>query len=128
MKVPSTNEANVESAEKALGVRLPREFRERLMAMNGGELTTGGDDWKVFPVLDATQPQPVAPGDLVAEAKRAAALPGYPKGAIAIAVNKAGDLLVLLPATLPRRLDPQVQKWSLETQKCKPVALRYDDK
>jgi hypothetical protein len=50
-----TTESHIEAAERELGVRLPREFRERLVARNGGELTTtAGDDWQVFPVFDST--------------------------------------------------------------------------
>ena len=127
MALPTT-EANVAAAEKALGVRLPREYRERLMSVNGGELTTGGDDWLVFPVLDASQPGASRTGDIISETKRARGLAGFPQEAIAIASNGAGDFLVLMPTASSKRIDPQVQRWSRETQRCKAVALRYDDK
>ena len=116
-----TTEANVEVAERDLRVRLPREYRERLMSVNGGELSTGGDDWRVFPVLDASHRAASRTNDIVSETRRARSLDGFPKDAIAIASNTAGDFLVLMPTSSSKSLDPQVQLWSHETHKCKAV-------
>jgi hypothetical protein len=123
-----TTEIHVAAAERELGVALPREYRERLLARNGGELTTAGDDWQVFPVFDATNRKTAgrSAGHLVLETRSARASDGFPKGAVAIASNGTGDLLVLVPAESSGRLDPQVQVWNHETRKCKPCALRYD--
>ena len=122
-----TTEANVAAAERDLAVRLPREYRDRLFSVNGGELSTGGDDWAVFPVLDSSQPAARRTKDIVAETRRARGMEGFPPGAVAIASNTAGDLLVLLPKG-PKSLDPQVQLWNHETRQCKAVPLSYDDK
>ena len=122
-----TNELHVETAERELGVKLPTEFRERLLARNGGELSTAGDDWRVFPVLDANRTAGRAVGHMVQENHVARARDGFPQGAIAIAGNGAGDLLVLMPKGPSGRLDPQVFVWSHETRKCTPAALRYED-
>jgi hypothetical protein len=123
-----TTEANVEAAERDLGVRLPREFRERLMNVNGGELSTGGDDWRVFPVLDSSQPAAGRTTDIVSETRRVRSLVGFPKDAVPIAANGAGDFLVLMPTSSSKRIDPQVKRWNHETHQCKAVPLRYDDK
>jgi hypothetical protein len=122
-----TTEIHVAAAERELGVVLPREYRERLLARNGGELTTAGDDWQVFPVFDATNRKTTArsAGHIVLETRSARAWEGFPKGAVAIASNGTGDLLVLMPGVAPGSLDPQVQVWNHETRKCKPCALRY---
>lgn len=124
-----TTETHIAEAERELGIKLPREYRERLMARNGGELSTAGDDWQVFPVFDATNRKTAgrSAGHIVLETRSARASKGFPKGAVAIASNGTGDLLVLIPAGSPDRLDPQVQVWSHETHACKPTALRYDD-
>jgi hypothetical protein len=124
-----TSEAHVEAAEAEIGVRLPREFRKRLLARNGGELTTAGDDWQVFPVFDATNRKTAgrSAGNIVLENRNARTWEGFPHGAIAIASNGTGDLLVLLAGTSPGRLNPQVQVWNHETGKCKAAALRYDE-
>jgi SMI1 / KNR4 family (SUKH-1) len=127
MPFPTTEE-NVEAAERDLRVRLPREYRERLISVNGGELSTGGGNWRVFPVLDLSRPAASRTNDIVTETRRARSLDGFPKDAVAIASNAAGDFLALVPASSSKGLDPQVQLWSRETHKCKAVALRYDDK
>ena len=124
-----TTEAQVEAAERELGMKLPREYRERLMARNGGELSTAGDDWRVFPIFDPTDRKTArrSTNHIVLETRNARALEGFPQGAVAIASNGAGDFLVLMPKGSSGRLDPQVQVWNHETRKCKPAALRYDD-
>jgi hypothetical protein len=124
-----TTEARVEAAERELGVKLPREYRARLMARNGGELSTAGDDWQVFPVFDPTDRKTTArsANHIVLETRNARGWEGFPKGAVAIASNGAGDFLVLMPKGSSGRLDPQVQLWNHETRRCKPVALHYDD-
>jgi hypothetical protein len=123
-----TDEVHVQAAERELGVRLPREYRERILARNGGELSTAGDDWQVFPVFDATNRKTAgrSAGHIVLENQSARAWEGFPKGAVAIASNGDGDLLLLLPGASSGELDPQVQVWNHETRKCKPAALRYD--
>jgi len=123
-----TTEIHVSAAERELGVKLPREYRERLMNRNGGELSTAGDDWQVFPVFDATNRKTAGrtAGHIVLETLSARAWQGFPEGAVAIASNGAGDLLVFVATGLSGQLDPQVQVWNHETRKCKPCALRYD--
>jgi hypothetical protein len=123
-----TTEASIATAERDLAVRLPREYRDRLISVNGGELSTGGDDWAVFPVLDSSRPTAGRTKDIVAETRRARSLQGFPTGAVAIASNTAGDLLVLMPKGESKNLDPQVRLWNHETRQCKAAPLRYDDK
>jgi hypothetical protein len=124
-----TTEAHIEAAERELGVKLPHEYRVRLMARNGGELSTAGDDWCVFQVFDPTDRKTAgrSANHIVLETRNARAWEGFPKDAIAIASNGAGDFLVLMPARSSGGLDSQVYLWNHETRKCKPVALRYDD-
>jgi SMI1 / KNR4 family (SUKH-1) len=122
-----TTEASVATAEQDLAVRLPREYRDRLDSVNGGELSTGDDDWAVFPVVDLSHPATGRTKDMVAETRRARGVEGFPAGAVAIASNTADDLLILIP-TGNKSLDPQVRLWNHETRQCKAVPLRYDDK
>ena len=124
-----TTEAQIEAAERELGLKLPHEYRLRLMARNGGELATAGDDWQVFPVFDPTDHKTAArsANHIVLETRNARTWEGFPQDAVAIASNGSGDFLVLMPARSSGRLDPQVHLWNHETRKCKPVALRYDD-
>jgi hypothetical protein len=122
-----TKEEIVAVAERELGVRLPREYRARLVAANGGALATGGSAWKVFPVRDPARPAASPGGDLVSATHRARAEAGFPADAVAIASNGDGDLLVLVQSASGNRLEAQVHRWSHETRRCKPVPLRYDD-
>jgi hypothetical protein len=126
MSFPTT-EANVATAERNLSVSLPREYRERLISINGGELSTGGDSWVVFPVADSAQLPSKRTKDIVTETRMARNLQGFPDGAVAIASNADGDFLVFVPKDNLKHLDPQVQLWSRETHQCKSVPLRYDD-
>lgn len=100
------------------------------MARNGGELTTAGDDWQVFPVFDATNRKTASrsASHLVVETRKAREWPGFPEDAVAIAANGSGDFLVLLRRSASTELDSQVHVWSHETRKCNPAALRYDDR
>ena len=124
-----TTEAHVEAAERELGIKLPHEYRLRLIGRNGGELTTAGDDWEVFPVFDSTDRRTAgrSSNHIVVETRNARRWEGFPNDAVAIASSGTGDYLVLLPARSSGRLDPQVHVWNHETRKCTPVPLRYDD-
>ena len=124
-----TTEARVEAAERELGVKLPHEYRVRLMARNGGELSTACDDWRVFPVFDPTDRKTAArsANHIVLETRNARIWEGFPPDAVAIASNGAGDFLMLMPVRSSGRLDPQVHVWNHETRQSKPVALHYDD-
>ena len=122
-----TTEPYIEAAERELGVKLPQEYRERLLASNGGELSTADDDWQVFPVFDTSNRKTVgrSAGHIVAENQSARTWAGFPMGAIAIAGNGEGDLLVLLAEGRAGRLNAQVNVWNHETLKCTPAALNY---
>jgi hypothetical protein len=76
----ATTIAKVETAERYLGVHLPEEFRQRLVSVNGGELSTGGEDWRLFPVLDITNHSTADHGttDIVSETRHARTLEGFP--------------------------------------------------
>jgi tRNA(Arg) A34 adenosine deaminase TadA len=127
-----TTQAHVAAAERELGVKLPREFRERLMARNGGDLATAGDDWLVFPVPDTTTRGTSgaawdSSAHLVAQNRAARERKGFPPGAVAIATNRAGDLLVLVPKGDSGQFEPRVMIWKHETGECVATALRYED-
>lgn len=47
-------ESDMETAEAALGVRLPAALRSRLMRDNGGEVEVGDDLFELFKVLDTS--------------------------------------------------------------------------
>ena len=122
-----TTEARVQAAEAELGVRLPEEFRRRLIANNGGELSTADDDWQVFPVFDATDRKRAArsANHIVHETSRARRSQRFPDGAVAIAANGTGDLLVFLGQRGTNGLDGRVFHWCHETGDSQLTALDY---
>ena len=124
-----TTEAHIQAAERELGVRLPREYRERLLTRNGGELSTSGEDWQVFPVFDTTNRKTAtrSASHIVAENRRLRSWVGFPERAVAIGSDGSGNVLLFLPLDASGRLDPQVFVWDHETRKCIAAALRYED-
>lgn len=126
MLLPTTEQC-IQVAETALGTKLPAEFRNRLLTNNGGELTTAGSDWRVFPVLDTTDGvrKTRTANHMVAETQRAASLPGFPAGAVAVGTNDSGQLLVFLRhGTLPL-LQGRLLRWDPISKQCEPTALDY---
>jgi hypothetical protein len=121
-----TTEDRIAAAEAQLGTRLPAEYRNRLISQNGGELETADDSWQVFPVFDSSDRKRASrsANHIVRETQQAATWPGFPEGAVAIASNGTGDLLVFLPRD-KNQLDGRVQLWSHETQECTPTALDF---
>ena len=121
-----TTEDRIAAAEAQLGVRLPAEYRNRLISQNGGELETEDDDWIVFPVFDSSDRKRASrsANHIVRETKQAMTWPGFPAGAIAVAENGTGDVLVFLPGA-NGQLDGRLQYWNHETQECSPTALDF---
>lgn len=95
------SEDNIQTAETALGRRLPVELRERLQINNGGDVSTAEDDWILNPVRDASDRKRSArtANDIVKETQEARGWPSFPTGGIAVASNGMGDLLILQPGS-----------------------------
>ena len=114
--------ANIERAEQALGRALPYAMRERLVRHNGGEVAAGDDQgWQLHPVLDETDRCTIArtTSHLVSETEEARGWETFPKGAVAIASNGTGDLLILCAGS------DDVQLWNHETGDCSPVTVDW---
>jgi hypothetical protein len=125
MAFPTTAD-RVAAAEAQLGVRLPSEYRNRLISNNGGDLETADDVWQVFPVFDDTDRKRAgrSANHIVRETHQATQWPGFPCGAVAVAANGTGDLLVFLPGA-GGTCDGRLQLWSHESQECSPTALDF---
>ncbi len=114
------SESYLRDAEARLGRSLPLSLRARLLRDNGGGIQCDGDEWQLFPIWDPTDRRTIrkTTTHLVAESHRAATRwPRFPVGAIAIAENGTGDLLVL------RSGGDQIELWLHETGQ----VLRADD-
>jgi hypothetical protein len=123
----ATTENCVAAAERELNVVLPAEYRQRLTSVNGGGITTAGDDWLVFPVKDDTDASRAEQtrNHLVVQASAARSEKSFPVDALAIASNSRGDLLVLLKAEGAVRLDGRVHVWDRATGQLRPTALDF---
>ena len=125
MAFPTTAD-RIAAAEAQLGVRLPAEYTNRLISDNGGELETADDVWQVFPVFDDTDRKRAgrSANHIVRETQLATQWSGFPKGAVAVAANGTGDLLVFLLGA-DGTCNGRLQHWSHDTQECSPTALDF---
>lgn len=117
----------METAEAALGARLPASLRLRLMRDNGGEVEVGDDFFELFKVLDTSDPVRLArtsARDVVRENQSAREWPGFPTAVIAIADNGTGDMLVL--ALEGPSLGERAFVWDHETAELVDVAAVAD--
>jgi hypothetical protein len=122
-----TRKERIAAAEEQLGAQLPPEYRNRLASHNSGDLMTAGDKWRVFPVLDTTDARTSArtANHLVVKAQQASGRSGFPAGAVAIAENGSGDLLVFRPGPIKGTLGGRLERWDHVTGQCTPTALDY---
>lgn len=119
-----TDEAHLREAERELGRSLPKPLRERLLRDNGGEVTiTGYPDedevWQLHPVWDPSDRKRASrsANHIVRETREAAS--DLPAGAVVIAANGTGDLLVL--ASEPER----VSWWDPASGELHPVEVDW---
>ena len=115
------SEALIVEAEHALGRRLPRLFRERLVKNNGGEVASAEDDWTIHPVWDPTDRRTIArtASHIVIEVDQARAWAGFPSDAIPLAINDEGDRIIVRAA----RDDPEF--WDHETGLTTPIEIDW---
>jgi len=119
-------EDRITEAERELGRKLPDAFRRRLMRKNGGEVEVSGypsDDavWQLHPVRDPSDRKRAGPSanDIVRETRQAHSGPGLSMGAVVIANNGTGDLLLLLAN------DNRPYWWDHETTEVRPVTTDW---
>jgi hypothetical protein len=103
--------ALIHEAEPQLGKKLPMDLRLRLHRNNGGEIWAAGDVWQLFPVSDASDRRRITrtANHIVRETRAARARAGFPEGAIAIAENGGGDVLIV------RAGSENIEFWDHET-------------
>jgi hypothetical protein len=108
---------HLDAAEARLGRRLPLDLRARLSRDNGGEVKVGDEVWWLHPVWDPTDRKTMrkTASHIVAETASAREWPGFPEGAIAIANNGGGDLLIV------RAGSDEIELWDHETGELDPV-------
>lgn len=96
------DESAIIRAEAALGRRLPDTLRARLMRDNGGEIDADNDVWALIPVFDDSDRRRLTrtANHIVRETDSARrGWRGFPEGAVVVADDGSGDLVVLLPGS-----------------------------
>jgi hypothetical protein len=110
--------------EARLGRRLPDVHRDRLILENGGEIKAAREIWTLYPMWDATNRKTMGrtANHIVRENEslRRDWADILPTGAIAIADNGGGDLLVIQPD------QDVVLFWDHETGELSPVKVNWD--
>lgn len=115
----------VQRTEKKLGRRLPAGYVARICRHNGGEVSAGGDRWRLHPIFDDSDKKRLKRtcNDIVGEtATVSESWSEFPVGAVVIGANGAGDVLILLPDSQPDRFSDSVYWWDHETGQVNGVA------
>lgn len=128
MPFPTTVE-QVRKTEEKLGRKLPSTYVGRMLEENGGIVETETDNWSLHPLFDDSDRTRLKRtcNDVILETRQAASWVGFPDGAIAIAANGAGDMLLFLAATEPGRFDAKVIAWDHETGTLTVVAEDFTE-
>jgi hypothetical protein len=88
----------IAAAERELGFVFPVAWRSALERRNGGELALSDDDWRIYPVWDDSDRKHAGrtANHVARETAQARTWPQFPTGAVALASNDSGDLLIVL--------------------------------
>lgn len=116
------DEIHLKRTEDKLGALLPDSYRRAMMVANGGEVGSNAEDWYLYPIMDSTDKKRLARtcNDVLAETARLAGWERFPRQALAIANNGAGDQLLLLRSD--DRFEAAVYCWCHETGELTKVA------
>jgi hypothetical protein len=117
----------IDAVGAALGWMMPVGLRERLRRNNGGEVVfegyPGDPVWWLLPVRDDSDRKRLSrtAHDLVTETNAARSDDGFPPGAVVVAENGTGDLVVVLAG------QSAPQWWDHETGETAPVTTEWSE-
>ena len=109
------SEEQLAHAEKEIGLKLPHEYREAMKLDNGGEAFIEEDDWKFYPIKDASDRKRLSRtcNHIISETKSCGGFGNFPENTLAIASNGLGDQMVFIKES-GRFLD-EIFLWLHET-------------
>jgi hypothetical protein len=129
MPFPITAE-EIAKTESKLGLTFPLGFKARMIRDNGGEIKAADDYWQLIPFFDTSDKKRLARtcNDIVRETKSASEQPGFPEGAVVVADNGTGDLLLLVPTeTDSKALGEEIYFWNHETRETELVSASIQE-
>ncbi len=120
-------ESFVIAAERLLGAPLPSSYRNSMLRANGGEVEISGGIWQLHPVADSSDRKRLSrsANHIPRETEVCRGWDGFPDEAIAIAINGAGDRLVLVRRG--RFFDPSIHLWRHGTDELIQVADEFPE-
>ncbi len=121
----SVEQKYIKQMESKLGVTFPKAFHTGMVISNGGEIDTGQEYWRLFPVFDTSDKKRLkrTSNDIIRETKTAKEWTGFPESGVAIGCNDSGDFLIMLSMVDDKsRLQDVVYAWDHETGKIRIVS------
>lgn len=108
---------------------MPKDFRDRLLLDNGGEIEALDDTWQLNPVFDASDPRRAkrTASHIVRETAQARRWSGFPPDAVAIASDGSGNHLVFLSAPGGASLQDAVYVWWHEGGELEQVSDSFSE-
>lgn len=121
------SEEELAKTEGELGAKFPKEYREAMMADNGGEASTEEDDWEFYPIRDTSDRKRLSRtcNHILNETESCRGFGNFPDNAIAIAGNGLGDQMVLVKEGT--RFEPTVYLWLHESGELRELAATFND-
>jgi hypothetical protein len=121
----NVDEKFIDAAQTELGVQFPASYRAAMCLQNGGTWSTSDEDWELYPIADTSDRKRLSRTlhSVVKETGQARSWRGFPRDAVALAGNGAGDHLVFLGRG--GDLGPAVFAWRHETGQLEPVASDF---
>ena len=109
------DEKYIKEAENKLGALLPDAYKKEMMQNNGGTIYLDDEDWELFPIADNSDKKRIArsANHIIYETNQANKWANFPKGALAIASDGSGNLLIFKQEN-GKYLD-EIYLWNHET-------------
>jgi len=121
-------EEYIRQTEIILGLSFPTSYRMKMLGENGGEISSGDDDWQLFPFLDSSDAKRISrtSNDIVREGKKAMGASGFPPNVTAIGDNGIGDYLVFVQR-IDGFLSEEVFAWRHEARRLEKIATSFQE-
>lgn len=126
--MPGTSDIYLKNAENALGVKFPSFYREYMLSVNGGEINSPSELWKIYSLSESLEPQSEE-GNFIHLLETnilfLSSLDSFPKNCISIGESCYGDQLVFLKGVPAEK--NSIYFWDHETGEISFMANSFAD-